>query len=1615
MFSWKERLYAFLLRRLLGPILTRKSLQKLHECLDVSVIEGNYVLTDIALNAEYISHKLLAQHGLRVVAASIRRLEVHLSLPEHGDVERSSSLAWRALKLGSTSAASDSKTKQPSVSLVVQVVVEGVLISVEACPNGQPVSYSDAANEQVDETSAKSFLSSYLEAALSSLRLSIEFRDVRMQAVVRGELQQQQWLEIRAQSASYNDVMSTAAAASQDYETVLHKEVKITRFAVLNGNSEDASMLSSTTVALLEGTSRISVRVIEYDNMNICKLDDDVVATPASNSRSLHRRVQQDVEVVINEKLNVSVDAASLHQIRAVITKFQQLRRFDMKETLAAETANFVPSASPVSSAFIQSFDNEDDADFRTLDGIMKQYQEARLLAERKEVRGGILVPSFDEGSEVTFDTFFDANEQSFSRFSSVLKESILGATSMGVPADWIHTKLRFHLQEGGIKLAFESPDSPSNTPGEYVLLTFNEVNVSSQLSARSFEHSISIKHFELEDALTTAAIGGEAMLAAARTIEIETLLCFSSDAVGDDDDDNDLLVQAPCVSLQVKTTSDTENDSIEVELTMQPLELSYQSAAISRLAHLLRAGVEDCHATESSTTAQVAVESQLRANTLTAYASCASVSISLPLPVEKDWGELYERCGFSAESTLTRKSALGFLFEHVAFEMRENKGNLANEASVSCYNIVAYASSPFSPFSVFHQKVQRFDLFALCGRTEVDPCIPFSVRATQFKSDWSRHKDDSDGLAVKSFPKVPAISSFKARQEDDDEDNRIDQGLSNNLSYLNVNSSKSSCKELRNADPQPLMLFDVSKSDIVVSIHIPEIIGDLSAIEISILKCMIGSLCPESGRSSGIRAEREDSSLSNRVAVSINCDFVSLAVHGDIDLRHTGVGTTTETLESFSFLAKMDQFKAHVLMDGSALRHARILSHELDIFESKCSSKLLRSLIYLSSQLSVPFSVLNYPQRATRRCAGSLDKRIASMRRRCTCNGDSKATPILYRSHLFSPMSRKSPSMLLDLLNMSADTPDLIQNNVYFTVYDATYRHSYDSQWMKRLASILPQIDCDDEAGEEQRSDEPNCSQSLLRVFLSVADCNVDYCSSVMFKTASRTILRVGDFRISSNMLRPQSAIQAFSVSLGDVSWYLCNSRFPYNFENRHLLCSETLLQPSDLTLSPLGLTEDVEPDDVLRAMNYRTILTLDSMGSNVVISNTTPRLASDPSVCVSFTIGQVFVFACKDSFSRFGSTITEASAEMTALHDDTLRMLRSKSVISRDEKAESKAVVAHAKKEKSSCGLLQDSRPTFGKSVKADRKPDFLLDGYDWTTIDSDECGKPGIPPGEEQSARWYGESVGGTSLSTLSDEVTIRSGVGGDVMATTTSALPLGPRIITHHFPLTPVSDPIGDGDMGVIKYAGLNAKPQVQSRILVHDLNIRLRFFDGYDWPELIDEKDLTAPRGESFLIPEVAAIANVDEVEEASSARAFVDTKKDVEKVDLKAKLMGELLSVGPRHGDTFQNMPLPEERRRRLNEQAELCRLARRTSKYFQIAAAGVSVRLDSMEESSEHRLVSCLNLKMGDLFLAETISSNRPVKMLGEWFNEEEHPRDSKDGIIMLKVSVKLVLSPSL
>ena len=123
-------------------------------------------------------------------------------------------------------------------------------------------------------------------------------------------------------------------------------------------------------------------------------------------------------------------------------------------------------------------------------------------------------------------------------------------------------------------------------------------------------------------------------------------------------------------------------------------------------------------------------------------------------------------------------------------------------------------------------------------------------------------------------------------------------------------------------------------------------------------------------------------------------------------------------------------------------------------------------------------------------------------------------------------------------------------------------------------------------------------------------------------------------------------------------------------------------------------------------------------------------------------------------------------------------------------------------------------------------------------------------------------------------------------------------------------------------------------------------------------------------------------------------------------LERKAKLICELLDNPSSDSAAFNGMPLPEERGAQLERQAELRRISRKTHRFFQISASGVRARVDSFHESIAHRLVSIIDLSMSDLYFAETVSRQNPVKMFGEWVNEKEHPRDSRHGSLMVKVS---------
>ena len=587
---------------MLGPFLDAASQQKLHDSIEVSFHEGIFTLNQVGLNTTYLNTLLLvAQQSssgsgsrapfLRIRNARIASISIQLSLLEGQEAMPASSsneamspmapssytsLARKAMNLGTA-----------AVALVANVEIDGIQLEVEPIPRDQhthppeissparspsPSSSSGSAVEG-EPAAPKGYLASYMEAALSSLQLTLNLTNfsVRIcEPVVTALQETTAWVEVRLPSLSYQDmdtnnksnVMASLTAdapihsqsstspehppvsppsSSSSYRTILEKSVTFQGITIAAGettrtldqdddgstsshSSDSNRMVESSSlvsvIALAEGTGHISVRAVEYGSIHASKTKSQSRAKPALP------QVQQDIDIRLNQQIKVSVDETSIVQLKRILEGFQSMSTMsnnvqDGNSSTASQDAttthrplqrgnSVVSSTSGPSLNSINSRD--DEMELYTITGMMKQYNEAKALAEQNQMRGGILLPSnaYEEGENVgvgdsrTFDVFFDANEKSFHHYASMMKSSILASQEAGLASDFVHTKLRFHLLGGGMKLSFRNRSNTSESlvrPDEYILMTCNDIDITSQVSGKRAEYALHVSHLEIDDA----------------------------------------------------------------------------------------------------------------------------------------------------------------------------------------------------------------------------------------------------------------------------------------------------------------------------------------------------------------------------------------------------------------------------------------------------------------------------------------------------------------------------------------------------------------------------------------------------------------------------------------------------------------------------------------------------------------------------------------------------------------------------------------------------------------------------------------------------------------------------------------------------------------------------------------------------------------------------------------------------------------------------------------------------------------------------------------------------------------------------------------------------------
>eukprot|EP00536_Pseudo-nitzschia_multiseries_P015721 jgi/Psemu1/312383/fgenesh1_kg.940_\ len=547
----------------------------------------------------------------------------------------------------------------------------------------------------------------------------------------------------------------------------------------------------------------------------------------------------------------------------------------------------------------------------------------------------------------------------------------------------------------------------------------------------------------------------------------------------------------------------------------------------------------------------------------------------------------------------------------------------------------------------------------------------------------------------------------------------------------------------------------------------------------------------------------------------------------------------------------------------------------------------------------------------------------------------DVSTVPLLFRSQLFTPISQDTPSILVDLVDLStAGLPgnrELKQRRLYLTLYHLTYRYETDSDWIERFSNIvMSPVEKSQERSEtifesrESSSQEgKDVEKSLTRLFLSCADINLDYRSPRYFRTVSKNIIRIGDLRLSCNMMKPVGARQAYHLSVGDVTYHITSDVIDnqYRYENK-LLCRHSMISKEQKHFAGIKVSLfGTMPEAILRELDFVNVLSLDTMDVVVRQRNgsplSRPDLSNEPPFAVTLTIGTISIQGCKDSFTCFVNSVGELQSKLTALtHEDILRL----------REASPNTTEPETTTEKKTCNGFEETKyqPIISESkiptITEKDSHALLLGGYEWTTVDKDPLPRLVIPPDEEQISGWYN-----------TDENPLAQAL-------------LMPQIIDHHFPHYSVADPLSEGDMGAKALVGDDSELFQQLRLSVQKLNVKLRFFDGYDWPNKCspNQREAVKRPGKTFVIEPLPRLSHQEEkVNRNRQGKPSLTTK---------SKLMNELLDT---EDSIFEEVPLPEDRVSMMNNEKYLRQSKRRSSVFFQVSLNGVALRMESYEKST--------------------------------------------------------------
>lgn len=1613
--SWRHRFYAFLLRRALGPFLSKKSAADLHRSiLDIDWLEGKLVLVDVELNPDHLNSLILASDSensdgslnLLIRRACIRRVEINMSLLDCVDRELFSSTTRTATTailrnlFGNPSA--DGRENIMGVVLKVNVELDG--LSFVLSP-GRQHAQKKSQNQQQQESdidlqnsasdhqegdtmaAAHGFFSSLVDAAMKSLRLSINVSGVRIRTCSNyclhssgvnntpsgmqegegysGSSSSACWIDICVASARYYDLIeSNLIGITEDHENIsLSKALDFEGLAI-DSNSIDSLIQSKSPQTILQSTGVCKIRFAVIEKCSSSQTSNEV--------KPLLFSARQTVQISFGQRIAVDVDPISLTRMVEILNTMK----------IRPDSEDFVDACeSDPSDQTTQQEENDLAAHFgnefykETYDQIMKQYIEARHLARTRELRGGLLVPAQIDKEDLSFDTFFDANDHSATYCNSMTdcrKEDGHEEQRGEEPIDNVKDfEFVIAISEFTVKVNLVDDSTRcfrsimrQDDVSDCILISVCDMSLVNCRRGGHSKMNFSVSHFEIESQMATTK--------GARAVN-ESMLRFDNCAV-----DEPIISTHACVSVIIESCEGKRGKDYtrRVDISLKPIEITHQERAVSALSDMIKSLSSPQHLSSES---QQAV---YRENgSLFISVRCPSIELLIASQnhsiLQNSVNRLFQRHGYEVEESGGLFLGIGFELDNITSEL--SLRNISNGSSSNYDELKATLSSSHALLFAKSTELKRgrrrrqtyvsrrADLVAFTREEDRETnAMMVSFQQILHRNETQRHIQT---IRTSAFPLVIPLSSVKAQQESDDSDDEFD--IMFEAANRNDRVKVDGC-QMNSSDPQYILSSEANEAEKELRVDISNIFFDFTVEERQSLSAILSSFGSENEQTT--KKEKLVPNGKQFVGLSLNVEQISALLHGH------DVNT-----DSFSLI--IDKMQLHALTTHRGIRNLRLLFFDVTLY-----------------QLSNFHPTKTYPDKDKSSLSLAAEDRCERMKSRQIKTPDTVAKALFFRSKLCRSMSPETPSFLVDVLfrNGEALDEEYTEVGIHGVIYDMTYRYDMNSDWLTSLTTLVKCSDTENDATTN------GIAVSLFNVSVSFADCNIDYTPPTDFKHGSRVIVKVGGVRFASNIAFPSASVQAFKLSLSDLRLYICNYRYPHNEENALLSCSHRFLNSDDLHMNGHAAHilsgNAVSWEDVLFRMNFVNLIVLDSLDS-VILQSTSDSIdrrirREEPALATALTLGHFSLYACHDSFSCFNETYNEWFIKFTSLSDEELDALRvfseyylehDNSECRQSSRHESLHIdeLSRNNNEKSfnphATSILSRSRARDEDDVVAmDLTETLLFENYytidatsrdfssyncrqidrmtatepdeesqssndDWAAVEHDYAKFSGILPEDDQKAEW----------------IVCKP----DSVEEHTQKLKIFPQHIPVKHPLDPLA---GSGALEramVKKLAGTEIVPDIGLRVIVKDASVTVRLFDGFDF--MNDPPKLSL---------------------------------KNVKREDRRDQLLSNLMG-----GEDVCSEPLiTEECNDHLRRDRSRMKQHRNVNKYFEIVLHGIKLKQDSFVESKDHRLASLLDLSVSDFYIAEAISNDDPIKLMGEWMNEVEHPRDDSDGIIMLQIATK-------